>query len=104
MYELVEQDGQPGFARYRAWPEGEIVPVAATGAACLLAHRDALDAIGQAGGDRAAPWFRESVIGAALVGEDMTFCLRAAVAGVPVHLHTGVGVGHVKPAMLGKVT
>jgi GT2 family glycosyltransferase len=104
MYELVEQDGQPGFARYRTWPEDTCFPVAATGAACLLMHRAALERVEAASGDRAAPWFRESILGAALVGEDMTFCLRAGVAGVPVHVHTGVQAGHVKPVMLGKVT
>ncbi len=104
MYELVEADGQPGFARYRAWPEDACFPVAATGAACLLMHRGALTQIERAGGDRAAPWFRESVLGAALAGEDMTFCLRAAVASIPVHVHTGVQAGHMKPVMLGKVT
>jgi hypothetical protein len=34
----------------------------------------------------------------------LTFCLRAAAAGIPVHVHTGVQVGHIKPQMLGKVT
>jgi GT2 family glycosyltransferase len=104
MYELTEQDGQTGFLRYRMWPENTCFPVAATGAAFLLMHRCALGAIELAAGDRAAPWFRESVLGAALCGEDMTFCLRAAVAEIPVHVHTGVQVGHMKPVMLGKVT
>jgi GT2 family glycosyltransferase len=100
MYELVEAGGQPGFARYRVWPEGTCFPVAATGAACLLMHRDALAQIERVSGDRAAPWFRESILGAALVGEDLTFCLRATAAGIPVHVHTGVRVGHMKTTML----
>jgi GT2 family glycosyltransferase len=102
MYELVQEDGggQVGFARYKIWPEDVCMPVSATGAAFLLMHRDALAAIGKASGDRAAPWFRESVIGSALVGEDMTFCLRAGAAGIPVHVHTGVRVGHVKTTIL----
>lgn len=104
LYEFVEDGGQPGFARYRTWPEDACFPVAATGAACLLVHRAALERVEAVSGDRAAPWFRESVIGAALVGEDMTFCLRAQAAGIPVHVHTGVQAGHVKPVMLGKVT
>ena len=104
MYELVEQDGQHGFARYRLWPEDICFPVGATGAACLVMHRNALQKVEARSGDRAAPWFRESVIGAALVGEDLTFCLRCAVAKIPVHVHTGVSVGHVKPVTLGKVT
>jgi len=100
MYELVEAGGQPGFARYKVWPEDTCVPVGATGAAFLLMHRDALAAAEKASGDRAAPWFRESVIGAALIGEDMTFCLRCAAAGIPVHVHTGVRAGHMKTTML----
>ena len=105
MYELVQEGrvdgaGQVGFARYKAWPEDACVPVAATGAACLLMHRDALERVAKASGDKAAPWFRESVIGAALVGEDLTFCLRCAAAGIPVHVHTGVRAGHMKTTML----
>jgi hypothetical protein len=101
MYELVQEDGgQVGFCRYKIWPQDACMPVSATGAAFLLIHRDALTAIEKASGDRAAPWFRESVIGSALVGEDMTFCLRAGAAGIPVHVHTGVTVGHVKTTVL----
>jgi GT2 family glycosyltransferase len=103
MYELVEDGGQPAFARLVSWPEDALVRVTATGAACLLVHRDALERVAAASGDRAAPWFRESVIGSALVGEDLTFCLRAGAAGIPVHVHTGVQAGHIKPVMLGKV-
>ena len=107
MYELVQGDGLPmRFARYATWPEDTLMRVSATGAAFLLLHRDALEAV-RDGKDPAAPWFRESAIpGAplALMGEDMTFCLRAAAAGIPVHVHTGVQVGHIKPVMLGKVS
>lgn len=106
MYELGERDGVLAFSRLASWPEDGLVRVSATGAAFLLMHRSALERIAAASKDPAAPWFRESPVGAplALMGEDMTFCLRAGVAGIPVHVHTGVQVGHVKPVMLGKVT
>jgi GT2 family glycosyltransferase len=104
LYELVEEAGQPVFARLVSWPEDSCVRVAATGAACLLMHRTALERVAAASGDKAAPWFRESILGGALTGEDLTFCLRAGAAGIPVHVHTGVQAGHVKPVMLGKVT
>jgi GT2 family glycosyltransferase len=104
MYELIERDGKPGFARYRTWPEDACFPVGATGAAFLLMHRRALKAIAAASRDTVAPWFRESVLGGELCGEDLTFCLRAAMAGIPLHVHTGVQAGHIKPVMLGKVT
>ena len=107
MYDLTEPEpGRLAFARRSEWPEDECVEVSATGAACLLMHRDALEKVRKTSNDVAAPWFRELPIGAplALMGEDMTFCLRAAAAGIPVHVHTGVQVGHMKPVMLGKVT
>jgi GT2 family glycosyltransferase len=103
MYELVE--GAPGglaFRRYREWPEDACMRLSATGAACLLMHRDALLAVEKCANDPAAPWFRESAIGApmSLMGEDLTFCLRCAAAGIPVHVHTGVRAGHMKTTML----
>ena len=100
MYELAERDGEICFVRYKKWPDDAVVQVAATGAACLLVHRDALLAAEKRAGDRAAPWFRESVAGASLIGEDLTFCLRLAAAGIPVHVHTGVRAGHMKTVML----
>jgi hypothetical protein len=100
MYELAERDGEICFVRYRQWPEDAVVRVAATGAACLLIHRDALLAVEKRAGDRAAPWFRESVAGPSLIGEDLTFCLRLGAAGIPVHVHTGVRAGHMKTTML----
>ena len=107
MYEMTRNDaGVLAFGRLQAWPEDQPVRVSATGAACLLMHRRALEKIEATSGDPAAPWFRESAIGAplALMGEDLTFCLRAGLAHIPVHVHTGVQIGHMKPVMLGKVT
>jgi GT2 family glycosyltransferase len=106
MYEITQKDsGELAFHRRATWPEDQCVRVSATGAACLLMHRGALQRIEEHAADPAAPWFRESAVGApmALMGEDMTFCLRAGMAGIPVHVHTGVQVGHIKPVMLGKV-
>lgn len=103
MYELAEaSDGGLAFRRYKTWPEDAVMRVSATGAACLLIHRDALLAVEKASKDPAAPWFRESAVGGelSLMGEDMTFCLRCAAAGIPVHVHTGVKAGHMKTTML----
>jgi hypothetical protein len=100
MYELTERGGQIAFVRYAKWRDGALVRVTATGAAALLIHRGALEAVEKHAGDLAAPWFRESPVGAALVGEDLTFCLRLGAAGIPVHVHTGARAGHMKPTML----
>ena len=107
MYELTQKpSGEMAFAHPVSWPEDACVRVSATGTGFLLMHRAALETVAASSKDIAAPWFRESAIGAplSLMGEDMTFCLRAAAAGIPVHVHTGVQVGHMKPVMLGKVT
>ena len=100
MYELAERDGQLAFVRYAKWRDGAVVRVTATGAAALLIHRTALEAVEKHAADDAAPWFRESPVGAALVGEDLTFCLRLGAAAVPVHVHTGVRAGHMKTSMI----
>jgi GT2 family glycosyltransferase len=101
MYELTEDaDGQMVFARHQSWPDDGLVRVTATGAACLLIHRDALEIVGKSSGCPAAPWFRESVVGESLIGEDLTFCLRLGAAGIPVHVATGVRAGHMKTHMI----
>jgi hypothetical protein len=100
MYELTERDGDLAFIRYKHWPEDAVMQVSGTGAAALLIHRSALEAVEKRSGDVAAPWFRESQTKTALMGEDLTFCLRCAAAGIPVHVHTGVKAGHMKTTML----
>jgi GT2 family glycosyltransferase len=104
MYELTDKGGgRLAFTRYETWPEDQCVQVSATGAACLLIHRTALEAVEKDTGDVAAPWFRETALRnapLALMGEDLTFCLRCAAAGIPVHVHTGVKIGHMKTTML----
>jgi GT2 family glycosyltransferase len=106
MYDLTENgDGVLAFTRPTSWVQGAVRKCSATGAAFLLIHRTALERIRDTSLDPAAPWFRESAVGVplSLMGEDMTFCLRAAAANIPVHVYTGVQVGHMKPVMLGKV-
>jgi GT2 family glycosyltransferase len=103
MYELTEDGGQPVFTRYAQWPEDTTFKVAATGTGCLLVHRRVFTAIAKAKPDPAAQWFREVTFGQRLMGEDLTFCMRAQSAGIPVHVHTGIQVGHVKATVLGKV-
>jgi GT2 family glycosyltransferase len=104
MYELVQKPGGAlAFQRYASWPDDTVVRVGATGAACLLIHRTALERVEKTSKDPAAPWFRETAlrdVPLSLMGEDLTFCLRLAAAGIPVHVHTGVRAGHMKTTML----
>lgn len=94
-----EHDKQPVRA-VEDWPDGKVVKVDATGAACLLMHREALIKIGNHYGDP-VPWFAESVYkGVKEIGEDITFCFRAQSVGIPIYVHTGAQLGHVKPFVM----
>jgi GT2 family glycosyltransferase len=83
-------------------PENDCVTVDATGAGCLLVHRDAFEAIAKRY-DPPAPWFFETIENEKYYGEDVNFCRRAKSTGLSVYVNTGVQVGHVKYATVGKV-
>lgn len=100
IYMGYEESGQFTTIRVRDYPRDTLVRVAATGAAFLLVHRSALERIRERGFDRAFPFFAESSGNGKPVGEDITFCIRAGIVGVPVHVHTGVRIGHHKSALL----
>jgi GT2 family glycosyltransferase len=75
------------------WPTDRPFQVLATGAACILIHRDVFEAI-----DAPEPyrWFQETQYGKAEIGEDVTFCLRAAKAGYDTFVHPGIRTFHFK--------
>lgn len=90
---LVDLDGH----LIEDWPRGEPIEVGRTGAACLLIHRSVLERMGKANADYPYPWFEDGHLQGLEVGEDVTFCLRLNAMGIPVWVHTGIRVGHVKP-------
>lgn len=71
--------------------------VAGTGAAFLLIHRKALMAF-----DREAPmpWFNDEIHNGLAVSEDKVFCRRLRSLGIPLWVHTGARIGHVKSRVL----
>lgn len=79
------------------YPPDQLVPVDATGAACLLIHRSVFEGIQSHHPYR---WFRESRMGNTPVSEDITFCLQAKAAGFPIHVHTGIKTKHAKTWMV----
>lgn len=100
----------PGTERLRRltqYPADTLVPVAATGAACLLVHRSVFVEMAKRW-PPPWPWFAETPFyerdeaGEPILetgdaySEDITFCLRAQAAGFPIHVHTGIRIGHVK--------
>lgn len=104
LYDLTGTEDDVQFVRYDAWAPDSMMQVFATGAACLLIHRTALEAIRSfrpphrtaPGFSDAFPWFQETDFHGRVMGEDITFCLRAGTAGLAVHVNTAVQVGHVK--------
>ena len=86
--------------RVGQYPENSLVKVAGTGAAFLLIHRGALEKIRDRKFNATFPYFQETEMHGQPVGEDVTFCLRALAAGLPVHVNTGIKIGHHKSTLL----
>lgn len=102
LYGVMEnpETGKPGTVRFDTYPRNTLFPVVATGAACLLIHRSALERMAERGFNQTYPWFQETEFNGAPCGEDMTFCFRLAQLGIPVHVHTGAECGHQKAYVL----
>lgn len=91
---LDNPDGGSGFTIVPLYPVNALMKVAATGSAFILIHRTAFEKIAEEFGPT---WYdRTPAPNGELLGEDISFCVRAAVAEVPVHVHTGVRTSHYK--------
>lgn len=92
----------------RDYPKGELVEVDSTGAAFLLVHRQVFAKMRAkfgklpSGADNPYPYFVEGLVTGAGValGEDSAFCARARSMGIPIFVHTGARIGHVKTVVL----
>lgn len=103
LYEVAEGVNGLGFARYTEWPDDAPMRVGATGTGCVLIHRgvfETLDADARTHDD-VWPWFREASLQGRPIGEDLVFMMRCGVVGIPIHVHTGIKVGHVKSHVMG---
>lgn len=89
----------PTIGVIEEWPDGGLIRVDATGAACLLMHRSILEKI-RAAYPTVTPWFFTGIHADTEFGEDFGFCLRVAAVGAQVHVHTGVQCGHSKRHIL----
>ena len=95
-----DEAGELVTYRVGNYERDSLVQCAATGAAFILIHRGALEAMRAANFNPAFPWFQEVQMGNRPVGEDITFCLRAGQLGIPVHVDTRAKIGHHKSALL----
>lgn len=105
LFGLIGDEASPQVIRYHEWPPDSMFQVAATGTAALLIHRSVFERIrdveipgrgGKRGFNDAFPWFQEVEHDGTPVSEDITFCWRAGLLGIPVFVNTGVQLGHIK--------
>lgn len=91
------------------YPKDSLCEVAATGAACVMIHRDVFTkmkrpwprgfgTLQDGVTPNVQPWFSEGLVGpkGQPLGEDTAFCRKAQMMGIPVHVHTGIKTGHMK--------
>lgn len=95
VYEFFEDDERVGFVPMFNYPRNEMVPAAATGAACVLVHRNAIEAVRRKYGD---VWFDAITHpkGPTTFSEDLSFCVRLAGCDIPMFVHTGIKTTHDK--------
>jgi hypothetical protein len=99
LYALVETETEVGFAPMPDYPRDSVTRVSATGAACLLIHRSALESARLKHGDA---WFDLITHPTGDNGkprtfsEDLSFCIRLAQVGIPMYVNTAVKTTHHK--------
>lgn len=99
LYRWVERvDGQSGFTPMYDYPRDQVVRVGGTGSAMIVIHRSVFEAIAVDG----PVWYTRMMnpTTGQLVGEDLSFCARAAAKGFPIHVDTSVKTNHLKPIWL----
>jgi hypothetical protein len=111
LEERIDERSYYSLDKVHDYPRDALVQVGATGAACLLVHRQVFATMKNAygtlpdGQPNPSPWFAEGITGLKGEGwgEDTVFCLRAQSLRIPVHVHTGIKVGHVKEVIIDEV-
>jgi len=97
-------DGTFAFTHLGELPADTLLRVDATGCGCLLIHRSVFKRLSEANAEWDGLWFAEMIVDTHQLGEDLSFCMRCAMAEIPVFVHSGIEVGHMKAVMLGQVT
>lgn len=92
-----EEGGAGGYQPVRDYPDDAIIPVDAAGTGCLLIHRRVLEAMRESATPDEGPdycWFIDGPVRGQWVGEDIAFCMRAAMHGFPLHAVTAAVLPH----------
>jgi hypothetical protein len=104
IYDWVNAGDKRGFRTRQTYEPGTVTRCSGTGSAAILIHRSVFERIGEAYGP---VWYnrapnpepdKDGVV--KMMGEDLSFCMRAGTLGIPVHVHTGVKTTHLKQLWL----
>jgi GT2 family glycosyltransferase len=100
IFDYVPSDDGRKFMGVSSYPLDEVVQCAGTGSACVLIHRSVFERIEAEYG---STWY-DRITGddGNKLGEDISFCVRAAGCGFPIHVHTGVKTTHCKTLWVGE--
>lgn len=96
---LIYRMSEHGLLPVVDYPHDSVIPVDAAGTGCLLIHRSILMRMReQATADEGAHfcWFQDRPVNGTWQGEDIYFCTRARMMGVPIVAHTGAVLPHRK--------
>lgn len=101
VFDWAKVGEQVGFSVRWDYTPNTLTRCAGTGSACLLIHRSVFEAVAEKFG----PIWYDRVPNTStgqLISEDLSFCMRAQAAGVPLFVHTGVRTTHMKTAWIGE--
>lgn len=98
IYDWIEdEDGTPRFLSMPLYPVNAVMRVRATGSAFILIHRSVFERMAtEESPTFGRPYDQVRGPDGKLLGEDVSFCVRAAQLEIPVHIHTGVRTTHFK--------
>lgn len=94
IYSWTREDG---FRPALGYPVNTLVRCQATGSAAILIHRSVFEKIHEKYGRRWYDKLPDPLREDDVIGEDLSFCLRAGTCGIPVYVHTGIRTTHHKP-------
>jgi len=100
IYQKIADFGVKGYGTFmidESWTPGDFLTADATGAGCLLVHRQVFLDVPDSKPFR---WFQHEQRGEDLFGEDVVFCERAKRAGHQLWIDTSVKAGHIKPHVI----
>jgi len=104
IYDWVNTGDKQGFMTRQTYEPSTVQRCSGTGSAAILIHRSVLERIRDEYGPvwyNRAPEAKPDADGVLkMMGEDLSFCMRAGTLGIPVHVHTGVKTTHLKQVWL----